>query len=83
VKSIRFRFELSWLKHADFIPLVREIWDKHCHADTTFDRIQIKLKRFKKFFKGWRFNLRGNNIKIKEQLEGELCALEQLEEDEV
>jgi len=29
------------------------LWNKSCQASTAFDRIQIKLKRFKQFFKGW------------------------------
>jgi hypothetical protein len=46
-----------------------------------FDRIQHKLKHFKKYFKGWGFNLQGENREIKEKLREELLSLEQLEEE--
>jgi len=49
---ISFKFELTWLQHQDFIPLVKEIWEKQCFGLSTLDRIQAKLKRIKQFFKG-------------------------------
>jgi hypothetical protein len=33
------------------------------HNMPAFDRIQHKLKHFKKYFKGWGFNLQGENRK--------------------
>lgn len=47
--KLSFRFESSWLKHPDFIPTVKTIWEKPCHADSVVGRIQSKLKRFKQF----------------------------------
>jgi len=44
------------------------------------DRIQIKLKRFKQFFKGWGFNRQGEQRKKKLALQEELLSLELLEE---
>jgi hypothetical protein len=44
LKKLSFRFELSWLKHPEFLPKVKEIWEHPYHYDTTFDRIQTKLK---------------------------------------
>jgi hypothetical protein len=41
------------------------------------------LKKFKQYFKGWGYNSRGANKKIKEQWRGELMVLEQIEEDNV
>jgi hypothetical protein len=38
-RNLNFRFELSWLKHPDFLHKIQEIWDHMCHAKTTFDRI--------------------------------------------
>ena len=49
-------------------------------AETAFDRIQIKLKRFKQYFKGWSFNKFGEQKKEKLALQNELLLLEQLEE---
>ena len=43
-----FRFEMSWLKNPDFIPLVEKIWRKKVNSDNCVDVLNIKLKRFKK-----------------------------------
>jgi hypothetical protein len=40
------------MKHHDFIPTIKEIWDASCHAETTFDRIQMKLKNLSNTSKG-------------------------------
>jgi hypothetical protein len=61
MKILNFRFELSWLKHPDFLWKVEELWKKNYHNMPAFDRIQHKLEIFKKFFKGWGFNLQGEN----------------------
>jgi hypothetical protein len=54
-----------------------------CESYTTKrgGRIQHKLKHFKRYFKGWGFNLQGENRKIKEKLREELLILKQLEEE--
>jgi hypothetical protein len=59
LRHMRFRFELHWIKNPTFQEKVREIWEAPCHADSAFDRIQSKLKKFKQYFKGWRFNRQG------------------------
>jgi uncharacterized protein YpuA (DUF1002 family) len=61
--NLYFRFELSWVKHPEFLPLVQELWSKPCHAEIAFNRIQAKLKRVKKYFKG--FNKQEENRKLK------------------
>jgi hypothetical protein len=81
LRNLSFRFELSWLKHPDFLQKTQEIWDRRCHAETAFDKIQSKLKRFKQYFKWWGFNLQGENRKKKENLSQELMKLEQKEEE--
>ena len=47
LRKLSFKFELAWLKEHDFIPTVKEIWERPCFAKTPLDRIQAKLKRFK------------------------------------
>ena len=59
LSKLSFRFELSWIKHPDFLHIVQILWEKPCHANSALDTMQIKLKRFKQFFKGWGFNVRG------------------------
>jgi hypothetical protein len=56
LKKLSFKFEISWLKQHDFLHKVKVIWDKECQAESAFDRIQDKLKRFKQYFKGLGFN---------------------------
>jgi hypothetical protein len=45
------------------------------------DVLNIKLKRFKKYFKGWGSNLFGNERKRKNELKVELESLESMEEE--
>ena len=77
---IQFRFETSWLHNADFFDEVKRIWDRPCGAKTPIDRIQQKLKLFKKYFKGWGFNLQGELRKKRKKIQDELILLEELEE---
>ena len=65
LRFLTFRFELSCLSHIDFKSKVEQIWLPPCHADSAFDRIQLKLKKFKQFFKGWGFNIQGERRKRK------------------
>jgi len=67
-------------KHPDFLDKVKEVWDKPCYATSACDRIQAKMKRFKQYFKGWGFNLQGENRKNKKQIQQDLLSLEQQEE---
>ena len=76
-KHISFRFELAWLRHQDFIPLVKEIWERQCFGLSALDRIQAKIKKVKQFVKGWDFNQRGAQKKAKQNLKDELLILEQ------
>jgi hypothetical protein len=80
LKHLEFKFELSWLKQPEFTDKVAEIWEKRCHAASAFDRVQIKLKRFKQFFKGCGFNHLGEQKKLKQNIQAELWRLEQDEE---
>jgi hypothetical protein len=59
LKELEFRFELTWLKQPEFLPLVAKIWKAPGHYESTFDKIQKKLKYFKQYFMGWGFNLQG------------------------
>lgn len=49
---LEFRFEAAWLIHPEFVEKLNELWLKPCNAETALDRIQIKIKRFKQYFKG-------------------------------
>lgn len=55
-----FRFDLNWLKNPEFLPLVAKVWMKPVNSKNPIDIMNIKLKRFKKFFKCWGSNTFGN-----------------------
>jgi hypothetical protein len=80
-KSRDFCFDLSWLKNEEFTSLARKIWEKPVRSLDPIDVLNIKLKRFKKYFKGWGSNLFGNNRKRKNELKVELKSLEYMEEE--
>jgi hypothetical protein len=75
-----FKFDLSWLKNKEFLPKVAEIWEKPVNSSDPIDVLNIKLKRFKMFFKGWGSNLFGHLKKKKLELRLELENLENMEE---
>jgi len=80
-RKIPFRFETSWLKQPDFMEKVKNLWELPCHAESAMDRIQSKLKRFKQYFKGWGFNIQGENRRMRAELQEELLCIEQMEEE--
>ena len=81
LRNFSFKFETSWLKHREFLDKVRDVWARPCRAESALDKIQIKLKRFKQYFKGWGFNIQGQQKKRKNDIHTELLALEVIEEE--
>lgn len=79
-KSKTFCFETSWIKHQDFLPKVKEIWDRPILNKSSIDIWIIKIKRVKKFLTSWGKSLRGHTRKYKKILQEELLVLEQKEE---
>lgn len=61
-----FSFETSWMNHHDFLPKVPEIWKKPILNQSPLGAWIIKIKRVKKFLKGWEKSLRGHTKKYKE-----------------
>lgn len=82
-KKLEFRFELSWLNQPDFLENVDRIWKEPTRDTNSLDKVQFKLKKIKKFFKGWGFNLAGSVKKKKNEIHNELAQLERLEEDDM
>jgi hypothetical protein len=80
-KTKGFCFETSWIKHADFLPKMKEIWEEQAVTDSVVDNWHIKLNRVKKFLKGWGLNLKGQTRRYKLMLQKELDVLEQKEEE--
>lgn len=79
-KTKAFCFETSWIKHHDFSPKIKEIWEKPINNKDAIDTWCIKINRVKKFLKGWGQSLRGHTKKYRKILQDELEKLELLEE---
>jgi hypothetical protein len=79
-KNREFRFDLSWLTKDDFLPMVEEVWNKYVSSSDPVDILNIKLKRFKKHFKGWGSSLFGHTRRKKKELKEELFSMEEKEE---
>jgi hypothetical protein len=71
-KKREFRFDISWLKNKDFLAEVEFFWRKPVNSHDPIDIINIKLKRFKKHFKGWGSSLFGHIRKKKKRTQGGL-----------
>ncbi|CAN6218645.1 unnamed protein product [Urochloa humidicola] len=80
-RNMQFCFETSWIKHHEFVPKIAEIWGEQVIAKNSTERWNIKIKRVKKFLKGWGQSLKGHNRKYKQILYDELGKLETLEEE--
>jgi hypothetical protein len=62
---------------------VDKAWKTPVRANDSISVIQEKLRNVKNILKGWRANVRGDSLKLKKELLGELESLEALEEDNV
>ena len=82
IQKRSFRFDVGWFNNENFLPNVEKIWEKHVYKSNPVDILNIKLKRFKKFFKGWGANFFGANKKKKGELQEELGILESIEESQ-
>jgi hypothetical protein len=78
--SREFHFDLSWFKNVEFLHSVALVLNRTVHSNDPIDILNIKLKRFKKYFKGWGSNLYGHNKKLKRELKEELVSINALEE---
>jgi hypothetical protein len=47
-----FRFELTWLRHPNFLQKIKTTWDEPNRDRMTLDKVQFKLKKVKKILKG-------------------------------
>jgi hypothetical protein len=81
VHNKEFRFELAWLKDHDFIKNVQRIWDAPTRDENPLMKVQYKIKKVKKFLKGWGFNRAGSPKKRKKEIYEAPSNLEQKEEE--
>jgi hypothetical protein len=79
-RTREFRFELSWIKDTDFHVRIQKIWEEPTRDIKFLDKIQFKLKKVKKFLKGWGYNRAGKGKQKKKKILEELEVIEQSEE---
>jgi hypothetical protein len=72
--SREFCFDLSWFKNVEFLHSAALVLNRSVHSNDPIDILNIKLKHFKKYFKGWGSNLYGHNKKLKRELKEELVG---------
>jgi hypothetical protein len=51
--SREFRFEIPWFKNVEFLHSAALVLNRTIHSNDPIDILNIKLKHFKKYFKGW------------------------------
>jgi hypothetical protein len=83
VRSREFRFEKSWLLQPDFQLRVGKAWKTPVRGSDSISVFQENLRNVKNSLKGWGENVRGESLKLKKELLGELENLEALEEDNI
>jgi hypothetical protein len=69
VRTRDFRFEITWIKQPKFLSKVQGIWETPTRDHIPLDRFLFKLKKVKKFLKGWGFNLAGSKKKRKQEIQ--------------
>jgi hypothetical protein len=75
-----FKFELSWLQDNVCVKRIQEIWEQPIRDVNALDRVLFRMKKVKKFLKGWGFNKAGSEKKRKKDINEEIIFLEELEE---
>jgi hypothetical protein len=76
-----FRFETYWLKNADRMDRVKEIWGQPTRDSKALDGVLFKFKKVKNFLKGWGLIRQVVTKKRRKEIENEILRLELLEED--
>jgi hypothetical protein len=80
-KSKQFCFETTWVKHHNYLPKIKEIWEKRVTISNAVEKWCIKVNRVKRFLKGWGNNIKGRIRRYKSILKDELNILEKEEEE--
>jgi len=71
-----FKFELGWLTRDGFFDLVKEVWESENRGRTPLERWQSKIRRLRRFLRGWARNLVSQNKKHKLDLMDKIDILD-------
>jgi hypothetical protein len=52
-----FKFELGWLTRDGFFDLVKEVWESDNRGRSLMQQWQNKIRRLRRFLRGWARNL--------------------------
>ena len=63
-----FKFELGWLTRDGFFELVKEVWESENRGRSPMEKWQNKVRRLRRFLRGWARNLSSQNKKHKSNL---------------
>jgi hypothetical protein len=63
-----FKFELGWLTRDGFFDLVKEVWESENRGRSPMERWQCKIRRLRRFLRGWARNSVSQNKKHKSTL---------------
>jgi exonuclease III len=83
VKIHLFKFELCWLLREDFYGIVAEIWQQENNGHTPLEIWQNKIRRLRKYLRGWSKNYIGAFRKEKEELSHRIDQLDKKAETTV
>ena len=75
-KNSSYKFEKWWLLRAEFKELVEKNWSAPVKCTTPMDIWQEKVRRFRKFGRGWSRNVDAEIRKAKQELEEEYDKLD-------
>jgi hypothetical protein len=77
-----FRFEKWWMEIEGFRELVTKNWKQPCPHGKAIDVWQVKLRRLRKFLKGWGININAEQKRKKQALVAEFNCLHIMSETE-
>jgi hypothetical protein len=63
-----FKFELSWFLQEQFIETVTRVWESVNYGATPMKKWQNKIRRLRKFLRGWAKNVNGSFKREKDEL---------------
>lgn len=81
-KGKNFRFEKWWLEIEGCIDLINKNWSLSCPCQNALDTWQFKIRRLRKFLKGWSANIAAEQKKKKKSLIAEYDCLDIMSESQ-
>jgi hypothetical protein len=71
-----FKFELAWLTRDGFYDLVKGVWEYEIRGRSPLERWQNKVRRMRRFLRGWSRNLSSQSKQLKSNLLAKIDELD-------